>query len=118
MLPDALVRRGHALVNVDPHDGRPRGRGPLAPDGVVEDDDLLEAGDMLLQDVLDLWVVLALDLGVIGELLFGGGDVKDGLEGLLVEVEVGLEAAEVVDGDGVWDVDVVFLGAGGAGFDE
>lgn len=118
MSPDAAVAGFVRLVDVHALHGSPVGAWERAADSVVEDDDLLGAGDVFKDDGLDLGVVDVLDAVFVGEGGFGGGDVGDGLEGLFVEVEVGLEAAEVVDGD-----DLVVFGfvgggdAGGGGFD-
>ncbi|KAF7156650.1 hypothetical protein CNMCM6106_000940 [Aspergillus hiratsukae] len=41
-----------------------RGSGVLFADGMIEDNDAVGAGDMLAQQLLDFWVVEALDVGV------------------------------------------------------
>lgn len=95
--PDAVLRRFAGLVDVCSVNGLARGGGILFTDGVVEDDDALGAGDVLLQQLLHFGVVEALDFGVGVE---GGvscccGDVLEDLEGVCVEGVVCFVAADV-----------------------
>ena len=106
------------MVVVPGWDGGGGGAGRGAADGVVEEQDAVCAGQLLEQEGFDFRVVDLLDVCVVREGGFGGGDVRESGEGVAVEREGGLVAAQVGDGDGDVDgVEVALRLAGRGRFD-
>lgn len=93
---NTLSNRLGSLVDVDARDGLAVLVGTRAANGVVKEVDAVGAGDVVEEELFDLWVVLGLDGVIVAEFrLDGVGDVKEHLEGVLVEVVRGLGAADV-----------------------
>lgn len=113
------------LVDVYALYGAAGRRGGGAADGVVEENYFVGAGDGVQKEAGDFGVVELGDGGVGGEVgavlcrvFFGGeGEALEDLEGVVVEREGRLEAADVVDGDGEGLVRVVTLGKAGGRVD-
>lgn len=105
---DTLSRGVGGLVNMNTgHRGALRVR---TTDGVIEDVDAIGARDVIQEELFNLRIVLFLNGLVVEELsLVGWGDVLDDLEGVLVKVEGGLVAANVVDDSVVGGVGEVAL---------
>lgn len=93
------LRRPRRLVDVDPRDGSAGCVRVRPADRVVEDGDLVGAGDIVQQQPLDLGVVYALDVLVVQELGLLRRHALDGLERVLVEMELVLAVADVVHFD-------------------
>lgn len=85
------------LVDVDLLDGLARGGGIVLADGVVEDHDFLDTGEILAEEGFDFGVVAFADGFVVGELCFFGWGVVQGETGF-VGGEIGFVAADVGDG--------------------
>lgn len=93
---DAPLGRARRLVDVHAGDG---GAGRVwigAAHRVVEEGDLVGAGDFVQQQLLHFRVVDFLDVFVVDEFRLFGRDALDGLEGVLVQPELVLLAADVV----------------------
>lgn len=85
------------LVHVDPGHGGPGSVRVRPSDGVVEDGDLVGAGDDVQQQPFDFGVVHPLDVVVVDELrLPRGRHALDGLKGVLVQTEIFLPTSDVV----------------------
>ena len=115
MVPHARLGGGRGLIDMDPGDGRTRGAGCGAADGVVEEQDSGRAGDVLQDQLLHFRVVDVADAGVVGEGVLGGGDVGQRGEGVVVEVEVRFVPAQVLDRYGFEGFAEVALGLPGWG---
>lgn len=118
MVADAGCGRGGGLVDVHAGDGGAGRGGEGAADGVVEEEDAGGGGEVGVQEALGGWVVAFADGGVVGEVEGGvgvgvgggAGQVREGGEGVGVEVVGAFVPADVVDGDEVLGVGEVALG--------
>jgi len=122
VVPHAGCRRGGGLVDVHARDGGAGRGGEGAADGVVEEEDAGCGREVCVQEVFDFGVVVFADGGVVGEVEVrvggAGGQVREGGEGVGVEVVGAFVAADVVDGDEMLGVGEVALRvAGGWRFD-
>ncbi len=117
---DALRGGFEGLVNVNPGHWCAMGIGIAPPDGMIEDEHLGAARDIIQNQLVDLGVIILLDRVIVHEVLLGRRrQVGDNFKSIGVERVFGFVAPDVLDGDLDVEVAEVALGlAGGLGFDE
>ena len=98
VMPHALRYRLLRLIDVSELHGGAVGVGSGAANGVIKEVDSVAAGDVVQQQLLDLWVVVLLDGLVLDEVyLRRRRDGLDDLEGVAVEGGLRLATPDVVD---------------------